>query len=207
MGFFAEVAIAGEEPSQLPTHFSPRCYTSSFDCVDSFQLCGFCDTSSSAYAAVIFLFLRTGTEWTAKIVASKSRIAPLKPQTIPRLELIGALLLARLLVSVTKDFCSELPLDSPVYYTDSQIALFLLKCVNKDWKALVYNHVEEIRKLVPVEHWYYCPGTENPADVTSRGMIPMELRSHTLWWKGPRWLGSKEKKIMEFVDVPLASMV
>ena len=63
----------------------PRYYASSFDCIDSFQLCGFCDASNSAYAAVIFLLLRRRAEWTTKIVASKSRVSPLKPQTIPRL--------------------------------------------------------------------------------------------------------------------------
>ena len=33
----------------------PRYYASSFDCIDSFQLCGFCDASNSTYAAVIFI--------------------------------------------------------------------------------------------------------------------------------------------------------
>ena len=40
----------------------PRCYSNSFDFVDSFQLCGFCDASSSAYAAVVFLLVRRGSE-------------------------------------------------------------------------------------------------------------------------------------------------
>ena len=48
--------------------------------------------------------------------------------------------------------------------------------------------MDEIRKLVPAEHWNHCPGAENPADIPSRGILPTQLASSELWWSGPKWL-------------------
>ena len=151
--------------------------------------------------------MRRGAEWTTKIVASKSRVSPLKPQTIPRLELMGALLLARLIVSTTNSLSSELKLDPPVCYTDSKITLFWLRGIEKDWKPFVHNCVKEIRQLVSVEHWYHCPGKDNPADAPSRGMTPSELRGHTLWWEGPSWLGFGRENDNYATELPIDCMV
>ena len=57
------------------------------------NLCGFCDASISAYAAVVYLVITIGSERYVRFVVSKTRVAPKVTQTIPRLELIGALLL------------------------------------------------------------------------------------------------------------------
>ena len=72
----------------------PRCYLEGMLHVDYQQLCGFCDASQKAYAAVVYLLLRSGA---VKFVAAKTRVAPLQEQTIPRLELLSALLLSRLM--------------------------------------------------------------------------------------------------------------
>lgn len=80
----------------------PRCY---FCCVEqevqSCHLCGFCDASISTYAAVVYLLVETSTQRIVKFVASKTRVSPLQGQTISRLELLSALLLAKLMKSVT----------------------------------------------------------------------------------------------------------
>lgn len=75
--------------------------------VESCCLYGFCDASKKAYAAVIYLVVRTSTQTYVQFVASKTRVAPIRSQTIPRLELLSALLLARL-VSTTMDALSSL---------------------------------------------------------------------------------------------------
>ena len=102
----------------------PRCIwptTSIEDC--SCTLHGFCDASKHAYAAVVYLVIRTPTEQFVTFIASKTRVAPLKCQTIPRLELLS-ILLARLLSSVSASMESELILDPSTCYTDSKVALF-----------------------------------------------------------------------------------
>ena len=65
-----------------------------------FNLHGFCDTSSKAYGAVVYLQVHTASRTYVKFVASKTRVAPLSSQTIPRLELLAAVILARLVTAV-----------------------------------------------------------------------------------------------------------
>ena len=67
----------------------------------SLSLCGFCDASTTAYAAVVYLVARTETGVQSQFVACKTRVAPLQTLTIPRLELLSALLLARLSTAVS----------------------------------------------------------------------------------------------------------
>ena len=73
----------------------PRCYFKDVDVTDGvYSLQGFCDASLRAYAAVIYLRLETSYGVYVQFVAAKSRVAPISEQTIPRLELLGALLLS-----------------------------------------------------------------------------------------------------------------
>ena len=170
----------------------PRCYTLPHaNLVGSYHLYGFCDASTTAYAAVVYLALRNGSEHSAKLVACKTRVAPLQSQTIPTLELLGALLLARFVTAVTTSLSIELSLSLPVCYSDSQIALFWIKGVTKDWKPFVHNRVQEIRELVPIDCWHHCSGRDNPADIPTQGVTPLELVKSNLWWHGPPWLGEE----------------
>ena len=160
--------------------------------ITSYRLCGFCDASVSAYAAVVYLVLKTDMGHVVKFVTSKSRVAPVQTQTIPRLELLSALLLARLMACVTQGLESELPLTQPTCYTDSKVALFWIQGSAKEWKPFVQNRVNEIRRLLPAHHWKHCPGKDNPADVPSRGLTPLELSINMLWRNAPDWLGADE---------------
>jgi len=84
----------------------------STDC--TFTLYGFWDASKQAYAAVIYLVIKTPNDHFVKFITSKTRVALLKIQTIPRLELLSALLLSRLMKKVTDGLQSELSLLLPV---------------------------------------------------------------------------------------------
>ena len=88
----------------------------------SLSLQGFCDASSKAYAAVVYLLAEFCGTVNVQFLVSKNRVAP-KGHTIPRLELLSALLLSRLVVTVTKALVCELNLDPSFCYTDSQVAL------------------------------------------------------------------------------------
>ncbi len=156
--------------------------------IDSHQLCGFCDASTRAYAAVVYLVLRAEGQTVVRFVAAKTRVAPLQPLTIPRLELLSALLLSRLITSVSDSIKSILPLSEPRCFTDSQVALFWIHGTSKEWKPYVRNRVTEIRRLVPPECWSHCPGKTNPADIPSRGLTFLELSVSVLWRSGPEWL-------------------
>lgn len=135
------------------------------DDVREWQLCGCCDASTRAYAVVVYLRCITSGAKRTAFVVSKTRVGPLKEHSIPRLELLGAVLLARLMCALAKALKEEISLIDPVCYTDSLVALHWIKGVGRNWKPFVENRVCEIRKLVPVGSWKHCPGVENPEDI------------------------------------------
>ena len=111
----------------------PRCYFSADKKPFLCQLHGFCDASEKAYAAVIYLrTVYTERSVELCLVGSKTRIAPIKGQTIPRLELLGAVILAQLMDSVHTALKSQL-LDRLFYWTDSYTVLCWIHN-QKPWK-------------------------------------------------------------------------
>ena len=169
----------------------PRSYfCGSRDDITNYRLYGFCDASITAYAAVVYLVEEANGPKRSSFVASKTRVAPLKTLTIPRLELLSVVLLARLISNITDSLSTRIDLMEPKCYTDSQVALFWIKGTgrDRDWKPFVQNRVNEVRKLVQAEYWDHCSGKENPADIPSRGLTPLELSVNQLWKNGPEWL-------------------
>ena len=171
-----------------PTMFLPRCFLNG-DEERTYTLNGFCDASKQAYAAVVYLVVKTPAGQTTRFVVAKTQVSPLKSQTIPRLELLSVLLLARLMRSVTDSLEPELTLNQPRCYTDSKVALYWILGSNRVWKQFVQHRVSEIRALLPSCCWQHCPGIENPADLPSRGIAPIDLATSELWSCGPGWLG------------------
>ena len=168
--------VSALEKAQLLT--IPRCYCDGVQGeILLYQLCGYRDASLSAYAAVIYLFIETEWGCHMKFVVAKTRVTPLKKQSIPRLVLLSAVLLARLMDTARFSMISELNISSCHCYSDSQVALALcwIRNTGRSWKPFVQNQVSEIRKLFPVECWKHIPGIKNPADIPSRGTTPLEL--------------------------------
>ena len=171
------------QPVMIPRRFrlNPR------DVLRQYRLYGFCDASATAYAAVVYLVEEDDVRYSSFVV-SKTRVSPLKLQTIPRLELLSAVLLSRLLKNVTTCLTTLLRLEEPRCFTDSQVALFWIRGVEKEWKPFVQHRVEEIRRLTSVHCWSHCAGKNNPADIPSRGLTSLELSTNNLWREGPAWL-------------------
>ena len=164
----------------------PRCYLNGVtEPVISYRLHGFCDASLKAYVAVVYLVVETISGRQVRILASKTSVSPIKTQTIPRLELLSALLLARLVHNVTQALESEMSLPTPHGYSDSTVTLFWIQGVEMMWKSFVQNRVLEIRRLIPPECWGHCTGRGNPADIPSRGHTPKQLAESQLWMTGP----------------------
>ena len=87
--------------------------------------------------------------------------------------LLPAVLLARLMTNVTGSLNACLSLEEPQCFTDSQVALYWIKGIRREWKPFVQHRVDEIRKLIPAECWEHCAGKSNPADIPSRGLTPI----------------------------------
>ncbi|XP_065180252.1 uncharacterized protein LOC135810689 [Sycon ciliatum] len=178
----------------------PRCYFAAVQGdIHAVELHGFCDASADAYAAVVYLAIHTESGTHVQFVTSKSRVAPLASQTIPRLELLSALVLARLIVRVRKALARYVSVSRIACWTDSMIALHWIRGDTREWKTFVQNRVVEVRSLVPSSAWSHCPGTLNPADLPSRGVQPSSFDAK-LWLNGPPWLAEKELVATESRD-------
>ncbi|XP_076544258.1 uncharacterized protein LOC143305274 [Osmia lignaria lignaria] len=151
------------------------------------SLHGFSDASTKAYAAAVYSrnVLYDGTIC-ASLVIAKTRVAPVKTLSVPRLELSAALLLARLLTFVRTAL--NAPMLESHCWTDSTITLAWLRQPPNRWKTFVANRVAKIQQLIPDVQWHHVPTAENPADCASRGINIDKLETHQLWWSGPPWL-------------------
>jgi len=155
------------------------------------QLHGFSDASHEAVAAVIYARVHDddndrGGCAKVSLLAAKSRVAPLKKQTIPCLELSAAVLLVRLLARIRAVL--HIPDTSVHLWTDSTVSLSWIQGQPTQWKEFVANRVAVIQELAPDAQWHHIAGTENPADCASQGLLPHALADHSLWWYGPDWL-------------------
>ena len=166
----------------------PRCvYEGCEGEILSWQLHGFGDASKQAYCAVVYLVCVTTKGIHVSLLSSKTRVAPLKELSIPRLELLSARILAVLMNTVHDALKTQIKIDCVRYWLDSMTALYWI-FNNGEWKQWVQCRVTEILKLTKKENWGHVEGTNNPADLGSRGVSASHLRDSQLWWKGPDWL-------------------
>jgi hypothetical protein len=170
----------------------PICYFDVRSKPKNIQLHELSDASQQAFAAVVYL--RSTYEdgrVAVKFVASKTKVAPTKKQSIPCLELLGALILARLVATIKESL--SLPLDTETFYwVDSITTLYWIQNV-KSWKQYVEHRVREIHQLSDKEQWRFCPGLQNPADLPSRGLNGEELETNTVRWNGLEFLCQSEE--------------
>ncbi|GFT44317.1 putative RNA-directed DNA polymerase from transposon X-element [Trichonephila clavipes] len=144
----------------------------------------FVDACKSSYGACVYIRTVTPLGVKIRLIRAKSRVAPLKTMTIPRLELMACCIGARLVHSVYAAL--DVPDLKIIAWSDSMVALWWLKD-HGDWSVFVANRVNEINSLVPSQFWRHVPGELNPTDLLSRGISP-RLFSDSLWWEGPSWL-------------------
>ena len=152
----------------------------------------FADASEDAYGVVSYLRTQheDGTVHTSLVMA-KSRLAPLKPLTIPRLELQAATLATKQDEMLRRELGLEL--EPSQFWTDSTTVLRYIANEERRFQTFVANRVTEIRGRTEVQNWHYIPTAENPADDTSRGTSPAEL-SDPRWLTGPAFLKQPPEK-------------
>ncbi|XP_055601535.1 uncharacterized protein LOC129750595 [Uranotaenia lowii] len=157
----------------------------------SLEIHCFSDASEKAYGGCVYLkSVDSEGRVMSHLLSAKSKVAPLKSQSIPRLELCGALLTVQLFDMVQK----SVKIDCPVYFwTDSTCVLRWIQAVPTTWTTYVANRVAKIQLFSNGGEWKHVPGADNPADLISRGISPSEIGQNQLWWHGPDWLvGEKE---------------
>jgi hypothetical protein len=183
----------------------PRCYLLNRTDVSScqLQLHHFSDASEKGYGTVSYLRVKYPDDTIqCSFVMGKTRNAPLKFTSIPRLELQAAVLSTRMNKMLRQEL--DLPIQESRYWTDSEIVLHYLKNRTRRFQTFVANRIEEIKENSLLEEWSHVPGTQNPADDASRGKDPTDLSLDHRWLHGPDFLWMPETcwPSCDVVEVP-----
>ena len=169
----------------------PRCLKNG-NPVTSITLHSFSDASEKAYAAVIYSRHEyEDKSVTTQLIASKTRLSPLKALSIPRLELMGALIGIRLTKQISAAL--EIPVTDTTFWVDSMNVLHWIHGRSRDYKPFVAHRVGEIHDNSCPDQWRYVPTEWNPADFGSRGMTVSEMKNSQQWWFGPEFLKKPDK--------------
>ena len=152
--------------------------------LEGVELHAFCDASERGYGTAVYLRFSCKGSFSTSLIMSRARVAPVKRVTLPRLELLGALLAARVVVTVMNAL--HLPSSTPIRcWTDSMVALSWIKGDPNRWKPFVSNRVCEIHDLLDPSCWQHIPGSMNPADLLTRGISAQALVQSSMWLRGP----------------------
>ena len=134
----------------------------------------------------------------SSLVASKSRVAPIKKKlSISRLELLGNLILSHLTLNVLNAFQGEIIISCLIAWTDSKVLLAWIEVSEKEFQTFVQNRVVEIQKNILPENWIYCSTKVNPSDIITRLDKNIDLSKKSLWWRGPFFLIDKNQSYTE----------
>lgn len=186
------------EVSEAASLKIPRWYANAENC-EPFEreLHVFADSSEYAFACVAFwrLLYENGTV-RVELISSKARVAPIKPISIPRLELQAALIASRLAVTI-RDSHRNKPVRTYLW-TDSMIVLGWLRSEARTFKVFVAHRIGEILENTFVDDWRWVPTALNVADEATRARS-IQLNIEHRWFRGPSFL---QKSIHEWPSMP-----
>ena len=171
-----------------------RCFKpEDFGEVETVELHHFSDASESGFGAVSYV---RSVNYEGKIHCSfaigKSRVAPLKPMTIPRLELSAATVAVKLDLMLKREL--EVQVDRSVFWTDSTAVIKYIKNENKRFQTFVANRIAMIKDGSSPSQWNYIRTNKNPADDASRGISVEDLIHDSRWINGPSFLWQSKEK-------------
>ncbi|XP_035986832.1 uncharacterized protein LOC118560169 [Fundulus heteroclitus] len=172
----------------------------------SARLHHFADASEEGFGTVTYLLLQDNKgHFHSSFVMGKARVAPLKPITIPCMELTAAVVASRM----DKLWRQELQMDlqESVFWTDSTSVLKYIKNETSRFKIFVANRVSEILKLSDISQWRYVNTSNNPADLASRGVKVQSFLKTGVWLCGPDFLCEPEIRWPENPEILESSLV
>ena len=168
--------------------------------ISSVQFHHFADASTTGYGQCSYI--RSVNDHGAvhcALLMGKARVVPLKPVTIPRLELTAALVA----VKVSSVLESELNFSSVThcFWTDSKVVLGYIANETKRFHVFVANRVQQIRDKTEPSQWRYVESKDNPADMASRGASAAEMTQSSCWFQGPSFLWRNDLPSPDVSDI------
>ncbi|XP_055714978.1 uncharacterized protein LOC129809187 [Phlebotomus papatasi] len=193
----------------------PRCFSVFIPEAISIQLHTFCDASQEAFAAVTYLRVEYPNGIDVTFVCAKNRVAPLKPISIPRLELQGALMASRLTDVVTKTL--DIKISEKFFWCDSKTVISWIKSSDKRFTQFVAWRVGEIRELTDSREWNWIPTAQNVADEATRSSGKCDMNPNSRWFNGPSFLkqdkcfwpkdNNPQRDELDYSHHPLAKLI
>ncbi|XP_058986462.1 uncharacterized protein LOC101901826 [Musca domestica] len=176
----------------------PRCYFA-FGIPTEVQLHIFVDASEFAFAAVAYWRYEVGNEIHVSFVTSKTKCAPLKTVSAPRLELQAAVLGTRLLQHILEghDFSPK----SFTLWSDSKTVLKWIGSKHRRYKPYVAHRVAEILSTTDVCNWKWVSTDDNIADEATRFSNKIDFSPRSRWLMGPGFLRTKESEWPSFCGI------
>ena len=148
------------------------------------ELHNFSDASLTGYGQCSYLrLIDEHGNISVNLVMAKARVAPVKPVTVPRLELVAATVSTRMSVFLNKEL--DMTDLEHFFWCDSRVVLGYIQNVGKKLHMFALNRANEIRELTRIDRWFHVDTRENPADLTSRGLAAEELVDNKLFYSGP----------------------
>lgn len=180
--------------SQVADIRIPRCYIGDAfsTAIESLQLHIFMDASEHAYGCVAYFRTVVDGKVRISLVTSRSKVAPLKRQSIPRLELMAAVLGSRLLRTVQQQH--SLPILNYFLWSDSQTVLSWIRSDQLKYKQFVAFRIGEIREHTNISNWRWISTKTNIADVITKWGQGPPLESNSAWFNGPKFLLESENR-------------
>ena len=165
-----------------------RCYKpDNFGHVKTVELHSFSDASVNGYGQCSYLrMINDRDEVHCALVMDKSRVIPLKPVTVPRLELTAAVVSTKISSLLQKELNYQDMQE--FFWTDSRVVLGYISNEARRFHTFAANRVQAIRDHTSPEQWRYVDTKDNPADDASRGLGANELIRSERWWNGPNFL-------------------
>ena len=173
-----------------------RCYSLNGKQIEAIQIHIFCDASELAYGSVAYIrYCYADGSYHCALVMSKSKLAPIKAMSLPRLELCAAVTAVRLFRKIIAEI--DLTIDKVWFWSDSTLVLQYVSNTTHRFKTFVANRITEILDATERNQWNHVPGKLNPADIVSRGVIdPTQLmvvdEEGSSWLNGPGFLQKNE---------------
>ncbi|XP_055604258.1 uncharacterized protein LOC129752511 [Uranotaenia lowii] len=165
-----------------------RCYLGDLHSkdVESIEIHAFSDASEQAYGSAVYFRISSAVGVKCSLIMSRTKVAPLKRISIPRLELMAALLSANLVKSVLQNH--SLKVERCFFWTDSQTALSWIQSDPHKFQQFVSFRISEIQELTNISDWRWIASKQNIADVLTKWGVGPPLHSNSSWFKGPPFL-------------------
>ena len=170
-----------------------RCYRSSeFGCMVEVTLHCFSDASFIGYGVACYLrMVDEEGRVEVRLVMGKARVSPLKPTTVPRLELTAATVSVKIAAMLVEEL--KIPDLNVYYWIDNKIVLGYIFNEKRRYRIYVANRVQLIDQYTVKEQWNYVETKDNPGDLASRGISTKETEKIDVWLNGPLFLREKDE--------------